>query len=171
MKRQSGQTLLDLIVSLLIGGVVLSLALPSFQKLIQDSQKTQQMNQLLGILHYARSTAVLEKRTISLCSGIDHCLGSPNWRGSLLIFDDRNGNGQFDEQDVLILQTAISEHYNWRWSSFGSRPHLTYEHNGTTRALNGTLTLCKTGIALHQVVISLSGRVRTQSPTKSAKCD
>lgn len=171
MKKQSGQTLVELIVCLLIGSILLSLALPSFQKLTLDSQKIQQVNQLLGMLHYARSTAVLEKRTISLCSGIAHCARSRNWNGSLLVFDDRNGNGQLDEQEELLRQTTLPEHYSWRWFSFGKRPHLTYEHDGTTRALNGTFTLCQTDKALHQIVISLSGRVRTQSPTASAKCD
>ena len=45
-----------------------------------------------------------------------------------------------------------------------------FEPDGTTRAQNGTFTLCKDGKPLHQVVVSLSGRVRSQLPTSQASC-
>jgi type IV fimbrial biogenesis protein FimT len=171
MKHLSGQTLVELLVCLLIGSIMLSMALPSFRTLAQNNQKSQEVNQLVGMLHYARSTAVLKKRTSSLCAGTDRCFASLTWHNALLVFADQNGNGQLDAGEEILQQSVIADNYAWQWSNFRKSPHLTYEHDGTTRALNGTFTLCKSGEALHQVVISLSGRVRTQSPGNTAKCD
>lgn len=171
MQNLRGHTLIELMICLLIASIVLVTAAPSFSSLIKDNQKTQLTNQLVGILHYARSSAVLKKRTVGLCAGNTQCTKSLIWRGQLLTFNDLNGNGQLDATEELLRQETLPEGYSWHWSNFRSRNHLLYERNGTTLALNGTFTLCQGSEALHQVVISLSGRVRTRPPAATARCD
>lgn len=168
--RHAGFTLVELLTCLLIGSIFLSLALPSFSTLLQKNQTTQQVNQLMGLLHYARGTAVLEKKTVGVCAGTTTCSTSSTWQGAVLIFHDRNANGQLDSGEQLLRQGTINHEHSWTWSSFGKRAYLLYERNGTTRALNGTFTLCRKSEALHQVVISLEGRIRAQSPTAGARC-
>ncbi|WP_454254505.1 GspH/FimT family pseudopilin [Pseudomonas sp. Marseille-Q8238] len=169
MPKSQGHTLPELMICLLIGSLLLGLATPSFSSLLQSNQKTQQTNHLLGLLHYARGTAVLDKRTVTLCTGTTQCVKTEKWSDSLLIFVDANGNGVRDDGDILLHQATLEKGYSWHWASFRKRPHLTYQRDGSTRALNGTFTLCKNNTPLHQIVISLSGRVRTQ-PVESGRC-
>ncbi|CAD5109030.1 GspH/FimT family pseudopilin [Zestomonas carbonaria] len=170
MKTMHGHSLVELMFCLLIGGILLSLALPSFTSMLNSNTQTQLVNQLLGQLHYARSTAVQGKASVALCSGHMQCSGSPKWERHLLAFIDRNRNGQIDAGEELLRQQDIPPAYSWHWSNFRRRPHLLYQRDGTTRALNGTFTLCREGQPLQQVVISVSGRARTQSPAAGASC-
>lgn len=170
MKRMHGQTLVELMVCLLIGGIMLTLALPAFTSTLQRNQRTQAVNQLLGALHFARSSAVTGRTTMALCSGSANCDSEKIWRSQLLVFDDRNDNGQLDVDEQLQRQITLRDGYSWRWSNFRSRPYLQFEADGTTRALNGTFTLCHDDIPARQIVINLTGRVRTQAAPVDASC-
>lgn len=167
MQKPYGHTLPEIMTCLLISSLLASLALPSFSSLLQNNQKTQQTNTLLGLLHFARNTAVMTKSTVSLCAGKTQCNQSNRWVESLLVFLDNNSNGMLDEGETLLRQADLNNSYSWQWLSFRKRYYLTYEKNGTTQALNGTFTLCTAGQALHQVVISLSGRIRSQVATNA----
>lgn len=164
MQKTHGHTLPELMICLLLVSFLASIATPSFSALLLNNQKAQQTNILLGLLHYARNTAVLSKETVTICSGMTQCSQSDVWSGSLLVFIDRNGDGIRDKDEPPLRQASLDDSYSWKWLNFRKRYHLTYERNGTTQALNGTLTLCNAGKARHQVVISLSGRIRSQEP-------
>jgi type IV fimbrial biogenesis protein FimT len=170
MNRMHGQTLVELMTCLLIGGIMLTFAIPALTSTQQRSQQTQAVNQLLGVLHYARGTAVMGRKTIALCSGDTKCSTENIWQNQLLIFDDLNRNGQLDGGEELLQQLHMQKGYSWRWSNFRSRSYLQLEADGTTRALNGTFTLCHENIPSRQIVINLTGRTRTQSAPNGARC-
>jgi len=170
MKRMHGQTLVELMVCLLVGGIMLSLALPSFTSTLKRSQQTQAVNQLLGALHYARGSAVMGRKTIALCSGDAPCDSEQAWQSKLLIFDDLNKNGQLDNGEALLQQLPLSKGYSWYWSNFRNRTYMQFEADGTTRALNGTFTLCHADSPTMQIVINLTGRARIQAAPGGTSC-
>lgn len=146
------------------------MAVPAFNVMLEGNQRTQATNQLLSALHFARSTAVYERRVVTLCSGMATCTGKSAWNDALLIFHDRNASGQLDPKESLLRVEPLPEHYTWHWASFRQDGFVQFEGNGTTRAQNGTFTLCREQVPQRQIVISLSGRVRTQAPGNKAKC-
>lgn len=170
MEKMNGQTLAELMICLLIGGVMLSTAIPAFTSISQRNQQTQIANQLLGALHYARGAAVMGRKTIALCSGGTICGPKTSWQNQMLIFDDHNLNGQLDSGEHLLQQLPLTEGYNWNWSNFRNRPYLQFEADGTTRALNGTFTLCHGSTATYQIVINVTGRARAQKAVRNAYC-
>ncbi len=170
MKKVHGHTLLELLICLLISGILLSIAAPPLSSALQSNQQTQLLNQLVATLNYARGTAVLDRNTVAICSGLTHCLNTTNWSNQLLIFNDRNQNGQMETEEQLLRTEVISENYTWNWFNLRHRSYLQFEQNGSPRALNGTLTLCRAGQPLTQIVINVTGRVRTQSPSATARC-
>ncbi|MBX9754257.1 MAG: GspH/FimT family pseudopilin [Pseudomonadaceae bacterium] len=170
MTKVYGHTLLELIVCLLICGILLSVAAPPLGAALQSNQQTQLLNQLVGTLNYARGSAVLDRNTVAICSGRTHCLSTTNWSNQLLIFNDQNQNGQMEAEERLLRTEVISENYIWNWSNLRHRSYLQFEQNGSPRALNGTLTLCRAGQPLKQIVINVTGRMRTQSPSATARC-
>ncbi|MNF65691.1 Type II transport protein GspH [compost metagenome] len=170
MKRMHGQTLVELMVCLSIGGIILTSALPTLTSTLQRSQQTQNVNQLLGALHYDRGSAVMGRKTIALCSGSTLCNPEQVWQNQLLVFDDLNRNGQLDNGEELLQQLSMPQGYSWRWSNFRSRSYLQFEADGTTPALNGTLTLCHANAPTRQIVINLTGRARTQAAPGDARC-
>lgn len=170
MKTMHAFSLLELLICLSISAIILSLTAPSLQETVRRNKNTQSVNQLLGILQYARGSAVFGRNTIGVCAGTNSCRATLTWRHKLLVFTDTNQNGQLDINEQLLRTDNLPADIVWHWSNFRDRNFLQYEQNGTTRALNGTLTLCRNGEPLHQVVISLAGRLRTQVPPPNARC-
>jgi type IV fimbrial biogenesis protein FimT len=170
MKTMHGKTLIELMASVLIAGILLTSALTTFPSFLRSHQQTQVVNQLVAALHYARAVAAFERTTVTLCPGKENCDPTKIWQGQLLTFTDPNLNGQLDGSEKPLQQFNLQSGFSWQWSSFRNRPYIQLEADGTTRALNGTFTLCQQGHATKQVVINLTGRVRTQTAPANAHC-
>lgn len=168
MKYNHGMSLVEMMAVLAILAIVLTIASPSLASLIQSNQQTAAINQMVGAINHARSTAVFSRRLVLLCG--NDCT-SNTWQGQLNIFHDDNRNGSQDAGEHLDYTTEVPEDFHWYWNNFRRLPHLDYERNGTTRASNGTLTLCKAGQPLRQIVISLAGRLRQRAPVSDARCN
>lgn len=170
MHKQYGHTPIEIMLCLAITTLLLCSVLPQFLPLRERTQEVQWTNQLLGHIHYARSQAATSKLHVSLCAGTTNCNQQPNWHEQLLTFIDKNGNGRFEAGDRLLRNLELPADVHWQWSAPLHRAHLTYQADGTTRALNGTLTLCYRNQPTQQIKISLSGRARAQDPEAGATC-
>ncbi|MGF6691049.1 type IV fimbrial biogenesis protein FimT [Metapseudomonas resinovorans] len=171
MKSRHGHTLVELLFCLLIAGILLSFAIPSFVSTVERSRQTEAVNQLLGALHYARSTAVMERKVVGICSGESTCSDDARWVDQLLVFIDDNRNGHLDTNEKLLRGFPLPADQSWTWKNFRRKRYLQFKPDGTTLALNGTFTLCREGEAIRQLVINLTGRVRTRAPSANAQCD
>jgi len=163
-------SLVELIMVLAIMAILVTATVPSYFKLIQHQERVQLVNQMMGALHYARSKAVNERRIVAVCSGVIQCESESIWRAHIMVFTDHDAIGQLIPEQVADFQSEIPQGYAWHWKSFRRQPFLQYNANGTTRALNGTLLLCRGEHPVHSIVISYSGRARPESPARSAFC-
>lgn len=170
MIKIKGHSLAELLVAMAIVGILLSTASPALSKMAEVGKTTYAINQMLGALQHTRSSAAFTHQNTTLCPGELDCLDTANWGNSLLIFQDRNSNKLRDSDEPLLRQEQLPDDYTWHWSSFRKLTHIIYQPDGTTLAANGTLTLCKKGKAVQQIVLSLSGRVRQQAPRANAPC-
>jgi type IV fimbrial biogenesis protein FimT len=162
-----GRCFIELVCVILILSLTTTIALPSLQDMLKKSMRTKAINQMTALIHHTRSNAVFSSTTVSLCSGEENCLSKP-WESTMLIFIDRNADGHLDSDDSLLHQAKIIDDFSWRWNR--AKGYIQFDADGTTRALNGTLTLCHKGVPEHQIVIALAGRIRGQTPAKTAKC-
>lgn len=64
MKKHNGFTLLELIVTISIAGILMALAIPSFSDMIRSSRLTTTINELVGSLNLARSESVKRGTTV-----------------------------------------------------------------------------------------------------------
>lgn len=167
---QGGIGLIELVIYLAVLSIVLSQALPAIISIMQTQQQVQALNQLLGALHYGRSAAVLEHSQVSICPGQQSCRKTKTWEGALLIFKDRNLNGQLDSDDQLLRQLEIANGYSWQWSNFRQRPYAQFKANGTPNGLNGTFTLCYQGQPVRQITINSLGRIQRKMKISAAVC-
>jgi type IV fimbrial biogenesis protein FimT len=171
MKKPCGYGLVELLIALTILAITASIAIPTLEQLLENQRKTQTLNQMIGALGYTRSAAVFSRMNTSLCAGQADCSGSPAWAQRLIIFHDINANGRREPDEFMLREETLSDGYNWYWASFRKLSHITFEADGTSRAANGTLTLCKAGQPKRQIVINLAGRIRHQAPTARATCN
>lgn len=170
MKMSKGQSLAEILVAMSIVLVITCISIPSIGDALLRTKDTQALNQMLGLIAFTRSSAVFAHHTTLLCSGVEACSSSSTWTGNLLALHDYNGNGQIDADEPLLRREQLPDGYTWHWRSFRKLTHMPYEPDGTSKAANGRLTLCRSGQPVEQIVISLSGRTRHQSPDGKAKC-
>ncbi len=170
-RHSTAFTLFELLITIAILGVLLGIAVPSFGSLIERNQQTTTTHDLLTALSYARTLAINRREHISLCAGADNCEASANWEKDILIFSDPNRNGQLDDDEHLHRIVTIPDRNHWNWSNFRSRAFMSFKPNGTTDSLNGTYTLCSGSEALRQIVINITGRLRTRSPEDNSACN
>lgn len=83
-----GFTLIELMVSLAVLGVLAAIAAPSFAQLMAANRLSTQASELVGSMNLARSEAVRRAQPVTLRSGDDN-----NYSLGWTIFPDIDGNG------------------------------------------------------------------------------
>ena len=79
MKRNLGFTLVELMVTLAVLVILISIAIPSFMNMIQNSRSAALANSIVIALNVARSEAVKRNALVNLCPSSDGatCMAAP----------------------------------------------------------------------------------------------
>jgi type IV fimbrial biogenesis protein FimT len=82
--HQRGFTLAELLVSIAVASIVLTIAAPNFEGMALNNRQVGAVNELVGLFHVARSEAVTRNRQITLCPSSDgaSCTATPWQSGS-----------------------------------------------------------------------------------------
>lgn len=108
-KLNTGFTLIEAIVALVVAGVLLGIAVPSMRNFLQDSRMTSYTNDLVASLSFARSEAIKRGTTLSLCPSNDgtSCSNS-DWDLGWIVFTDGGVVGTVDAGDTILrVQQAL----------------------------------------------------------------
>jgi type IV fimbrial biogenesis protein FimT len=165
--KQSGMTLLELIVVVAVSAILLGVGVPSFASLVQSGRVTSATNAMVASLHLARSEAIKRQARTVLCpSAGAACAGTGDWHQGWVVFHDVTNNGLLDAGDPIISrQPAIGPGLTLTGNQNVSR-YISYTPTGSAKLVSGawqfgTLTLCTNSGAAREIVISSTGRVRT----------
>lgn len=95
MKRNFGFTLLELMATIAVLGVVVGIAIPSFSQMITKNRIETTAYEVLNTVQAARSEAVKRKRSVRICAAknaqMDECDNLSNWEfGWLLVLHSDN---------------------------------------------------------------------------------
>jgi len=176
LRRHAGFTLIELMITLSIIGILFSAVLPSFRELTHSSRATLASRDIMTTLNYARGEAVAYQQDVVICP-IDptknKCIR--DWTQVLSVFKDDNSNQVLDEGEKVLQQfDFINNDALLMWRSFGNKPYLRYAADGTTVFQSGRLYYCSPSkIERHnvEVIIYRTGRARiVPSEFKKKKC-
>lgn len=83
-----GFTLIELIVTLTVVGILTTIAAPSIQKLFADNRLTSQVNDLMGDLSVAKSEAIKRNTTTGVCASTTgtSCTAGGNWASGWFVY-------------------------------------------------------------------------------------
>ena len=95
-KRQSGFTLYELLITVLVIGVILTIGIPNMAEFTQNSRLTSTSNDLLSSFQLARSEAARSKTNITICASNNSLDAAANCGGTFndgwIIFVDTDGD-------------------------------------------------------------------------------
>ena len=109
--RLRGFTLIELMVTVAILAVLLSIAVPSFRESIMNARMTGLANDIMADLNVARAEAVRRNARAYLCTSSNGttCTGSA-WNLGWIVYVDANNNGVQDSpaEPALKARPALS---------------------------------------------------------------
>ena len=105
LSNSNGFTLMELMVTLAVVGILISMAVPSFVNMVRDNRDIANTNQLSGVFRWARTEAIKQGNTITLCASTNQisCAAQTSWADGWIVFIDQNGDGAFDSNGDATL--------------------------------------------------------------------
>lgn len=90
MKKYTGFTLVELMITIAIISVLLVVGLPSLKTFMQGNQLVASTNELISAFHVARSEAIKRNNTVTICESTDgtSCTTTGNWNNGWIVFVD-----------------------------------------------------------------------------------
>lgn len=180
MNAQRGLTLIELMVTLLIMGILAAVAVPSFSRLIATSATTSEANALMSDFALARGQAARTGNPVTICLSTDGATcNASNWTTSgRLIFTDSPTAGTIGTVDLsagdTILRynpTLVNSKDVITASSVPNGTYITYSSTGTVvgvvNATPAQFKVCRnTGTFPGSIVtISVTGRASAATTT------
>jgi type IV fimbrial biogenesis protein FimT len=102
--RSAGFTLLELVITMSIAAILLTIAVPSFRHVTNSNRIAGEVNGLLGDLQFARAEAIKEGRTVTVCVSTDgqSCANSTTWQSGWIVFSDPTDVGVVDPSETIL---------------------------------------------------------------------
>lgn len=161
--QHCGITLIEMLIGLIVLSLITVLALPNLQQWLERSRQNISLNQLVRILNQARNLAVMQGKSVGVCSGNDKkCNNSGIWMDQIMIFSDANRDEIISSEEILHLEYLAKDQI-WHWNRTQA---LYFKPDGSLNGSNGTYCLyqdqqpaVQNGHLL-KVIVSLAGRAR-----------
>lgn len=166
----NGFTLVELMVTIAILALLVSLAVPSFRNMVARYQTSSMADQLVQILSLARSEALMRSGGVVLAkqpngSSINTCATNQEWSCGVFLWADTNRNGAQDADEPTLRTFDVPQGVVLRNMSAGSGPSITFNRWGQANginALNFRLRQSSVSAADRSVCVSSGGRLRIE---------
>ena len=148
--RQQGFTLVELMMAVLVMAVVLTVAVPGFESVINGSRLTGAANELLASLQSARMEAIRRNRRTVLCLSRNANSANPTCApdnapdaSGWITFVDLNRNGLYDDGAAALLRTGTAHDAVRILASNGvpGQVRVVYRADGFARSTSGVTLL------------------------------
>lgn len=147
--RQRGLTLIELMITLAVLAVMVGIAVPSFNTMIQNNRALSLGEELASALNYARSEAIKRSARVTLCGSTDGSACNGTWTDNWIVVldtaatDDAAAPVIASANDVLRFWDAPDSNATLSASQGGATPtFVRFTGKGTLgRSANGAVTL------------------------------
>ena len=169
--KQTGFTLGELMITLAVASISLSMAVPSFMTVVNNNRRATGVNQFVTTMRVARNEAITRGARVRVCpSSSGTSCEAVDWNKGWLAFADLNNDQTIDAGEQIL--TAVGELPRIDISTAEFPNFLIYRPNGrvmvaTTAVNSGELTFCdpRGGAHARVVIVESSGRPRLSEYT------
>jgi type IV fimbrial biogenesis protein FimT len=159
----SGFTLIELIITLTVAGILLAIAAPNFSGFLARNRLTAQINDFSADLSTARVEAIKRNRIAGVCTSNTGtgCVAG-NWANGWMVFVDEDSSGGWSANDIVVSvhESLPSGGSSNTLVSAGGFSQILYNKTGIVlTGVTDTYTLCDPKSNLSRVMtISVTGR-------------
>jgi len=175
-KQSHGFTLVELIVTTMVLGIIAAIAAPSILKHLARMEAQRIKHQLENTLSLAKAESYISRQDVLVCLSNDAQQCHRNSDKTLLLFVDKNNNKHFDSQvDTLLTQQSLNLKYSTVKLRVGGKRHYTkfWGDSGKPRGHFGHIKYCPTSSyneSMYQISFNQSGiikhKLNADHPTK-----
>ncbi|HLO64999.1 MAG TPA: Tfp pilus assembly protein FimT/FimU [Azonexus sp.] len=178
--RQTGLTMVELLITLAVLAILLAIGIPSFQGLIASTRVTNATNELLSAFAQARSEAIRQGQRVTICISANgvQCTNAGNWEQGWIIFSDatRAGNvANVDAGETIINNNRVSLTGITIQGAAALPRYISFSSDGQSRTLagatqTGNIEVCSTSSALsdndraRRLLVNGSGQIVMTQP-------
>ncbi|MCB1782215.1 MAG: GspH/FimT family pseudopilin [Candidatus Competibacteraceae bacterium] len=183
MNRKLGFTLIELIITVALVAIIVTLGVPTFQGMIRNNRIIVHTNDFISSLNLARSEANKRGRRVALCKSdktdnIITCTTANNccttstgdWENGWVVFVDANNNASVDAGDTVLRVHGSWDNGDTLQGNGPMATYISYSPDGFTRLAGsaafgaGTMTfgLCDGNNKKNTIVISSTGRAHVE---------
>ena len=174
MNRKAGFTLIELIITVALVAIIVTIGIPSFRTAILNNSRTAQVNEFVGVLNLARSEAIKRSIRATICRSSDGATCAADstsvWENGWIVWVDQNGNSALDAGEEIKIYGTIPNNFTMR-SGGTFTQSIAYLPNGVSSGM-GTFNLCDSrGVDQARfIVVSITGRVRVREKEAGDTC-
>lgn len=171
--KEVGLTLVELIVTMAVLAIALSIAAPSFSALLRSNREATVYHLLTTSLAFARVSAIKNNAPVTVCPSSDgeRCREDAVWSDGWIIYRDPGRDRQPANVNAVIRRSeGVANGLHLRSST--GRPRVRFLPNGWAYGSNLSIHLCGKSDDVHlgSVIVNNGGRPRTKRQTTLAAC-
>ncbi len=150
--KSGGFTLVELIITLVIAAILLTIAAPNMSAFIQRDRLITQANEMVADLSLARSEAIKRGARVGVCKTgnpaadppVCNTTGGDPWTSGRVIWVDANNDGVVDAGEAVLRRTqALDGNGNRLFGQTGAENLIAFSALGMALAGgNGQLVFC-----------------------------
>ena len=168
-----GFTLIELMIVLVIMGVLITLAAPSFSQMWNNNRITAETNGIVADLASARSEALKlgGASLLTVCASTDSatCSKASDWSAGRLVVVESDPDGSIgvvDPKDIILRKSSALDRITATLSGVSTTGFVTYRATGAiTSSTLGKIVVCKQGYIGREITISVTGRTALSNTT------
>ncbi|OZG71473.1 hypothetical protein BTA51_21295 [Hahella sp. CCB-MM4] len=154
--KQTGVTLVELMLVITIIAIVLAFGVPSMNYIVDSGRLTANTNEFSGALNMARLEAVKRGRTIRISS----VSGTTDWANGFRIWIDSDSDDTYDAGEEIRVFEAIDTGLTLT----GTASSLSFRASGFTNMATGntfTFDMCTQNASLtdREIEVNAAGRI------------
>ena len=138
--QNRGFTLLELLITLIILAIVISIAIPAMEREVSNARQRELVITYNGAFSFPRSKAITNSVHVTLCplASDNRCVD--DWTLAAAIFPDADRNQQPDDDTIWKLIPPVQQYSIT--SRTGGRGYVTFGPGGLMHGASGSLIAC-----------------------------